>query len=525
MSLLNFWPGFSFPASLSALIAYFLPPANRVIYAIQRSRHPMVEKSVSFRKTTTRVSSFSFTPPWIAICLLTTSLTAESFAQLPAPQIPTFKKFTPVSQTQNHTTEQKEEPDTRPKHNYGSALQPPKAEAIMPDHIYNALRKDNATLTPGGAIPGKTASSVDIVRSVLNEMKSYEPAIQYRFPSLASAPGHAHFASAYNELRDMLEGRQLLDLKRAVFITENAFFGNRMSYPDYQATIAEMTTLIRLKTRQEKLPTRDNDAILYMTRQYFTDTLDIKLPHHEKTVTTFPKTYDFQDPFGHENPTKMFVSKLMAENSGQCKSLPLLFLILVYEMGGNAYLSFSPSHSYVKCKDKNGTWYNIELTNGALTSDSWVVGSGYVKSEAVKSGIFLDTLNKRQIIAQCLVDLAQYYTWRYRAYDDFVLTCVNKAIEHHPNNLRAIQVKSDYYTLLFQYISEQKGFTGPESLKNDPKALELFTQRNRLYALIDGLGYEPIPEQLYMDWLKTLDEKRQQQERKQRYSNFSKMIR
>jgi len=505
MSLSIFLSGCRYPGTLTT---YFLQSLRKIT------------------KATSSLSPFSFTSLSAAACFLSTTLSVESFAQLAEPQRPAFKKFTPVSQTQSYTTEQKkEEPDIRTEHHYGSALQPQKAEAIMPDHIYRTLSKNNTTLNYNSTIPGKSASSVDIVRSVVNELKSYEQAISYRFPAQTFAPGHAHFVSAYQELTDMLEGRRPPDLKRAVFVTENAFFGHRMSYTDYQTTIAEMTTLIRLKMQQEKLPLQDNDAILYMTHQYFTDTLDIKLPLHEKTATTFPKTYDFRDPFGHENPTNMFVSKLMAQNSGQCKSLPLLFLILVYEMGGNAYLSFSPSHSYIKCRDRNGTWYNMELTNGALTSDSWVVASGYVRSEAVKSGIFLDTLNKQQIIAQCLVDLAQYYTWRYRAYDEFVLTCVNKAIEHHPNNIWAIQVKSDYYTLLFQYIVEQKGFTGTEALQSDPRAMELLTQRNRLYALIDGLGYEPIPEQVYMDWLKTLDEKRQQQEHRQHYSNFSKMIR
>jgi hypothetical protein len=464
---------------------------------------------------------------------LLTFLTLEVLGQ--EPQTPTFEKFTPVSPKKSHSTGQpQQQTNTQQKHSYGSALQGKKADEIaasrnvnyaLPDNIYNSLNQNNFVLTSSSSIPGKNMSSVNMVHSVLNEMNYHEKTINYHFPSLAAAPGYSSFVSAYQELLDMLEGRKPLDLKRAVFITENAFFGNQMNYNDYLKNIKEMALLIQLKMKQENLPLNDNDAILYMAHQYMSDTLDIELPFQEKTATTFPKRYDFKDPFGYDDPRKMFVSKLMAENTGQCKSLPLLFLILINELGGEAYLSFSPSHSYIKCKDKNGVWYNIELTNGMLTSDSWVVGSGYVKSEAVKSGIFLDTLNKKQVIAQCLVDLAQYYGWRYNSQDDFVLKCVNKAIDHHSNNIWAIQVKSDYYTMLFKYVSGQKGYTDPSHLKNDQKAMELFMQRNRLYALIDGLGYQPMPEQAYMDWLKTLEEKQQQQEHDQNYFNFSKIIR
>ncbi|MBI5538541.1 MAG: hypothetical protein HY951_00645 [Bacteroidia bacterium] len=455
--------------------------------------------------------------------VLTNLFSVDTFAQIQSPNIPTFEKQpNPISNTQSYSTGQTQQDYSTLNH---SDLQTKKVNANVPDNIYNSLNKNNFVLTSNSTIPGKTSSSVDNVYSIINEMKNYEPSINYHFPSLQSATGFNSFNSAYQELLDMLEGRKTLDLKRAVFITENAFFGNQMKYEDYKKSIAEMALLIQLKMQQEKLSVSNNDAILYMTHQYFTDTLNIKLRVQEKTVTTFPKTYDFQDPFGNEDPTKMFVSKLMVKNSGQCKSLPLLFLILVNELGGNAYLSFSPSHSYIKSKDKNGVWYNIELTNGMLTSDSWVVGSGYIKSEAVKSGIFLDTLNKKEVIAQCLVDLAQYYTWHYKAQDDFVLKCVNKALEFHPNNIWAIQVKSDYYSYLFKYVSEQKGFSNIEQLKKDPKALELFTQRNRIYALIDGLGYQPMPEQAYIDWLKTLNEKQQKQESEQQYINFSKIVR
>ena len=451
-----------------------------------------------------------------------------SFAQIQTPQKnPTFQNFSTVSPSKSYSSTPGNNTTAKKSNTYGSALQTKNAENTTyasPDNIYNTLNKNNFLLTSSSSIPNKSYASIEAVHAVLNDVKQIEPSINYHFPSLQSKLGYNNFESAFNELSNMLEGKTPLDLKRATFITENAYFGNQMNYQDFSTSIKEMAMIVRLKMKEKNLSIKDNDAILYMAHQYFTDTLNVKLPIQEKAITTYPKQYDFDDPFGYDKPSNVFVTKLMAENTGQCKSLPLLFLILVKELGGKAYLSFSPSHSFVKCKDKNGVWFNIELINGMLISDSWIAGSEYVKAEAIRNSIFLDTLNEKQIIAQCLVDLAQYYSWRYGTYDDFALKCLNKAIEYHSNNIWAIQEKSDYYTMLFKYVSEQLHYSSVEQLKHNPKAWELFMQRNRMYALIDGLGYQPMPETAYTDWLKTLKEKQQEQKHQQQYFQFSKII-
>jgi|GEM_PF-6378361 len=61
--------------------------------------------------------------------------------------------------------------------------------------------------------------------------------------------------------------------------------------------------------------------------------------------------YDFVDFWGREDTRKVFVTKLLATNSGQCQSLPQLYLILAEELGTTAYLAFSPEHSYIKFQD------------------------------------------------------------------------------------------------------------------------------------------------------------------------------
>lgn len=442
-----------------------------------------------------------------------------SFSQ----NIPSFQSFERITVGKSPTynpskTATNSERNINP---YKAALQPkPPNTYTNPNTIFNTLNQNNFLLTSSAPIPGKSSNSIQIVKDVLNEVRRQEDLSSYQLPSLSYKPGTENFHTAYQEISEMLDDKRPLDLKRAVFLTENAFLDGGMPYAKFEGAIQEMVQFLRLKMQQEGLDSKDGQTINYLVHRFMSDTLSIDMPGRESKMLTYPKRYDFEDPFGYENPTKMFVSKLLLENTGQCKTLPLLYLILVYELEGNAYLSFSPSHSFVKCKGPHNEMYNVELTNGMLTSDSWVVASGYVKAEAVKSGIYLDTLNQRQVIANTLVDLAKYYGWRY-SYDEFVLQCVDKALEYHENNIWAIQVKSDYYTLLMQYVTQELKLNDIQEVKNHPEANRVFLQMNRLYALADGLGYEHMPEEAYMDWLKTLEQKQQQQEHSRQYLKFS----
>lgn len=226
---------------------------------------------------------------------------------------------------------------------------------------------------------------------------------------------------------------------------------------------------------------------------------------------------------GDEDWANMFVTKLLLTNSGQCHSLPLLYLILAEQMQTEAWLAFSPSHTYVKIKDNNGTFHNIELTNGMFTTEAWIVGSGFVKSEAIRNRIYLDTLSKNQTMANMFVDLATGYTAKF-GYDNFVLQCIDTSLKYYPNNINALKVKANYYTVLFNYVGKQliaKGVT-KEELKEYPEAINILQKRNSIYQKIDEMGYTEMPKDAYRDWLQSLEEERLKQEHQSKVLNLSK---
>jgi len=174
-------------------------------------------------------------------------------------------------------------------------------------------------------------------------------------------------------------------------------------------------------------------------------------------------------------------------------------------MGSEAFLSYSPSHSFIKIRDNIGKWYNLELTNGVIISDAAILESGYIKSEAIKNKIYLDTLGTNKIIAQCFIDLAQGYKFKY-GYDEFVFACIEKSLKYFPNNIFAIQMKADYLTLQTFYIASQYGEDRIVEMRQDTTTISLFNLRNALYKEIDEMGFEQMPPEKYESWLKSLSQ-------------------
>ena len=161
-------------------------------------------------------------------------------------------------------------------------------------------------------------------------------------PTFSGAPGTGSFYAARDEINDMLCGKRPMSLKRAVFLCENAYFDNRMSYDRFNAEIQNLKKICLLKLKEEGASLQDNMAKNLMIFRVITDEVCVKEPGTEKTLTHYPMKYDFEDFYAREDASKYMVSKLLIQNTGQCHSLPLLYLILAEELGAKAHLSFSP---------------------------------------------------------------------------------------------------------------------------------------------------------------------------------------
>jgi hypothetical protein len=336
--------------------------------------------------------------------------------------------------------------------------------------------------------------------------------ILYKFPSNLNKQGADFYKTAYDTLLNMLSGRSRLNYKKAVFASEWAFYEGTLNFKEFDAAIKYSSDLIKAKMKEDKLPNTEL-AKNWETFRFFADTLKVKLPTIErKNVTHYPIRYDFEDFYGERDWSKGMVSKLLKYQTGQCHSMPLLYLILAEELGSTAYLANAPEHTYIKIPLPNGAFQNIELTNGHLTNDAYVLSSGYIKAEAIASKIYMKPLSKRQAIAQCLLDLAKGYRNKY-GHDEFYLKMVNTALVYQPNNVTGLYMVAGYHYWLLRYVLDQDPLILKRPKEQHPEVWQIVNTVTTYNNKLISLGYEEMPRDAYASWLKSIEKEKEKSTR------------
>lgn len=224
------------------------------------------------------------------------------------------------------------------------------------------------------------------------------------------------YNQAYNEIVKMLDGTIPMDFKRAVFLTENAYLKGTLNYDQFCRELDDIELKLKDIIRQKRIETfktAGNYAIYeYMTKPSSAN--DFKVC-----------SYDFSDFYGEEDWKNQFVTKLMKTKKGNCHSLPFLYKILADEMQTEAHLAFAPNHIYIKHLGEDNKWINVELTNGNLSSDAWMISSLGISAEAIQNGIYMEALTLKESIAYCLTDLGGGYIRQFGE-DDFQFCALTK---------------------------------------------------------------------------------------------------
>jgi len=347
-------------------------------------------------------------------------------------------------------------------------------------------------------------------RADIDELRS---AVRYTLPSYSKYAGTQFYYEAFEKII-------LLDttfsLKENNFLVENAYFGNTLDKAQFDNVIRESADFIRSKMKEQGYNPDSNAAKNFMLFQFFSETLQLK----SNTQKHLPFKYDFEDYRGVKNYSKMFVSKLLATKTGQCHSMPLLYLILADEIKAEAYLALSPNHSYIRFPDDKGKWYNIELTNGMLSTDSYILQSGYIKSESLQNKIYMENLTRKEMLSGLLTDLADGYIHKF-GNDEFVKRVIDKALELSPNSIRANMIKSNLDSARLDFVLRQ---VGKRPLENYPQAVQLMDDVKAQYNLIDRLGYEDMPEEAYQAWLQSMNKENEKQKNEELSKQLKKAI-
>lgn len=354
----------------------------------------------------------------------------------------------------------------------------------------------------------KVAQEENELKQIYADLHSEQ--INYNLPDYNNIESTKYYQKAFNQLSQL--NPVDFSIKEATFIIENAYFEQKEDYEEFGKIVQQTGDFLREKMIELGYDQNRNLAKNFMLFQFFADTLEIK----SKDLKHLPFKYDFEDYLGINNWSNMFVSKLLSTGKGQCNSLPRLYLILAEEIGAEAFLSLSPNHSYIKFRDEDNNWYNVELTNGMFTTDSSILQSGFIKSEALQNEIYMQKMTKEQLLSQLFSDFAQGYAGKF-GYDAFVKQVIDKALELYPNSISANMMKSNYLTTQFEYVAQQIGINPRnkqelQNIRNYPKIVDLLNQVNTQYSQIDDLGFEFMSPEDYQKWLLSLQETKQQKD-------------
>lgn len=470
------------------------------------------------------IFSTSMKPSIFLIALLfTTSLYAQ---QIWAPPEPQTYKYSPVDLNNTHTHSYDAQKVVQ-DFNYGYGGQTPELRSHKTTQ--QQIEEQNTKLTQMGHMPSKqtpdqqlTSKKQKHIDEAYQDLLKAEKAnpvfsttakrdpvtedkkLRKTDTTSAEYRSSAHFFfEAFKEYIDMLEGRKTLSIERAVFINENAFLGGKLNYTDYQKDIEKHVQLCKNIIKQEDLDFNDPDIRQYAIQKLYSDSLKIYNPATKKTEIYYPFVYDFTDPLGDKDFRNYFVVKLLHTHSGQCHTMPLLYLMLAARLQVEAYLSKAPSHSFIQYKDKEGVLHYFETTNGhTMTRGFYMDGKTHINSSAIKNRIFLDPIPLKQTIAELLLELALHYRQKFGT-DDFQRQCAVTALKYFPNCSQAVVTLYNAEVVYCAHIARGYGYP---PLKDFEKYPSLNTKFNNMVAVQEELedsGYSEMDAEEYMEWIRS----------------------
>lgn len=301
-----------------------------------------------------------------------------------------------------------------------------------------------------------------------------------------------------NKLESIIQRNGLF--KEAIFLSEQGYQNKVSPFNYYYDFIKSYIKLAGKYVHFLKAPAyRQTDSLNYLLNLTLYNLMCKSIPVKDDSliINTAPFIYNFDDPQGDIDFSSTFVTRLLATHKGNCRSLTYLYKILADEIGAKCWLALAPNHIYIRNYSKQIGWYNTELTSGTFPTDAWIAATGYVSTDAIRSGVYMDTLSNQQSIGLCILDLAHGYIRQTNNYTDgFVLKCCNLVLQYHPVNPMALLLKAEVLKRL--YLKQKDN--------GDSEAANTYIRMEQAYINLVKSGYREMPYDVYQKWLKTVNE-------------------
>lgn len=321
----------------------------------------------------------------------------------------------------------------------------------------------------------------------------YLQAIAYCCFSQGPSNPAKDFSEAATQIQNMLEGMRKLSVKDAYYIMENAWGNVYISYGDFNTEIQSSAQFIKLWLAENKLDSNDNISLHYGICRFLRDTLRVD------TKTHFPFNYDYIDFKAQGDYRNTFVTKTFATGTGQCNTLPAVYLILAEALHAKAWLSYAPHHSFIKFSDNNGTMHNYDPSSHMHITDQLYQDYLFISADAERNRIYLDTLGTKQVVASCLIDLAYMYMLKFNfqqtEFSENLITTAMNYFYKQEANIQAWFILSNIYV---NKLSENMRKYGISDISKTIEIAELKPLYNKYIEIetkIKLLGYRDIPAQ------------------------------
>lgn len=332
----------------------------------------------------------------------------------------------------------------------------------------------------------------------------------YELPSFQN--DYATYQEVLKQLKDMLTiDNKSISLAYAMYLVESTYGNLHLSYEEYTNIIDQSAAFMKQWMKENNLDLNNPEAIHYTIQTFMGETMTIQnnvikgigtLPHSHK-----PFMYDYIDFRAVEDYRNYFLTKTLATGSGQCNTLPRVYLVLAEAMNVDAYLSFAPNHSFIKYKNNNGTIQNYETTIHWHMTDKDYMEQMPITMTAIKNHLYLDTLNKKQIIASLIVDLATTFMREHWLYDgSFVNECIDHSLQYCLNS-EGLLLKSLVLASQLEHALAQAGITELNKIEPNTEAWRLYNTWQDSEAEIEALGIQAFPDDSYQQMLQKHDQR------------------
>ena len=364
------------------------------------------------------------------------------------------------------------------------------------------------------------------LEEIMNEVNEIDQRYNNSYP-INNSEILSSYQKSFSQINDMLIGKTKLSFNNAIYYMEAAYGSSYLDYSEYQKSISQSADFIKKWLQQNNIPLVPQN-IHYAIQQFMGDTMSvtIKLPDQKKeskTITHLPFKYDYEDYMGKNDYRNYFATKCLATGTGQCSSMPDVYLLLCEALGVKGYKTFAPFHSFIKYKNQNGKLVNYEPTSHWTITDKWYQENLSISQKAKMNGIYLDTLNKKQAVANSIIDLAISYMLQTNNPDtSFILNCLNTANKYFPkkNNLSYYLAKSSLLSRQLSIALKQHNAKDISEAKNYPDTNNLYNKLLENETYLSNLGYQALPQNMYDNMIEQQNNKTKDPNAKAKKSLF-----